>query len=257
MKNIAKFRCGFYYQQLSIDQQFGYRLAASAIANYDDHKQLNTCSEKDIHRILLAVKYDNPEFFYWVLDETIIAGTDIRFVYSTKERKEAASLVQMTRAKRRAILDDLMDEEAETTQEQILRKLYSYVVTNVEYADSELQQLDCPQWIYDIQGPLLKERGVCLGIAQMVNYFCEQIHIPSILVTGEAVVNGRIGNHAWNIVQIDSSYYHLDATSELENEERSDQKYQYFMCSDERLKDRKWSKTTYPECAEQSAEHES
>ena len=35
MEIIARYRCGFYYEQLSIDQQFLYHMIAASVSSYN------------------------------------------------------------------------------------------------------------------------------------------------------------------------------------------------------------------------------
>ena len=77
-----------------------------------------------------------------------------------------------------------------------------------------------------------------------VNYFCMAVHIPAILITGEANVAGWNGNHGWNMVELDGEYFHIDVTSAIS--QGVDLKNKYFLIKDKDLDDRNWSKNLYP-----------
>lgn len=239
---IAKYRCGFYYEQLNIDQQFLYRRAASSISCYQPEMPVNQDDEDSLHKVLKAIQYDNPELFYWSADNSVAKNGRLLFCYTTDCEEEAIRLVNMTREKRLHMIKTVL--EAGISQIDLLSKIYDYLVQHVEYADDELQKPDCAPWIYDIQGPLLHERGVCLGIAQTINYICIALHIPAILVTGEAKVAGWHGNHGWNLVKIDEQYYHVDATCEI-CDDNQDNKRKYFLKEDEDFADHQWQKALY------------
>jgi hypothetical protein len=126
----------------------------------------------------MAILYDNPEFFYWNLEDSKLVSEKMNLCYYTDSEEDTCNLVTMLRDKRRAVLLDLCEENM--TQMDILHKVYDYLVKNVSYAEDELQKPGCAPWIYDIQGPMLRERGVCQGIAQTLNYYCAALNIPSI-----------------------------------------------------------------------------
>lgn len=240
MRSIAKYRCGFYYDQLGIDQQFLYRKIASSVSCYKSEIDVDE-DENSIHKVKLAIQYDNPELFYWSADKSVVKNKTLDLSYSTETEEEAINLVNMVREKRRIILQELSDERL--SQMDMFSRVYDYFAETMKYADDELQKPGCTPWIYDIQGPFLHERGVCLGIAQAVNYICMALHIPSILITGEAKVAGWIGNHGWNMVELNGEYFHIDVTCDVCEGERR----KYYLKKDKDFADRQWPKTLYPQ----------
>jgi len=52
----------------------------------------------------------------------------------------------------------------------------------------------------------------CVGYAQAMQLLFELHNIPSFIVTGDATNAFFSGPHAWNKVQINGNWYHLDAT---------------------------------------------
>lgn len=242
MSHVAKYRYGFYYNQLDIDQQFVYKKIAAAVSEYRKAVDIDA-DESKIHRIKMAILYDNPELFYWNLQDSKIVSEQMNLCYYTDTEEETRNLVTMLRDKRRAILHDLYEENM--TQRDILHKVYDYLVKNIGYAEDELQKPGSVHWIYDIQGPMLRERGVCQGIAQTLNYFCAALNISSFLVTGEAKVAGWSGNHGWNMVILAEEYYHIDITCDICNNETEE--WRYFLKKDNELKDHQWSRIIYPE----------
>lgn len=240
----AQYKLGFYYSQLNIDQQFDYKKAAQAISHYDNEVCVKTDDAGKLHQMLMAVKYDNPEFCYWSLDGSEAEAGVLKLCYLTEDENEAVELIQMLRDKRKSILGDLCEGLDTMTQKAALKVLFDYLADNITYAEDELQKPTCSPWIYDISGILLEEKGVCLGIAMAMNYFCQALRIPSILITGEAKVMGWTGNHGWNMVRLDNEYYHLDATSALELEKT--ERDRYYLVKDKDMADRSWPKALYP-----------
>lgn len=59
-------------------------------------------------------------------------------------------------------------------------------------------------------------RAQCSGFARGVKLLCDTLGIECMVVTGTLQEPGkRPGPHAWNIVRIDGTYYHLDVTNML------------------------------------------
>ena len=50
--------------------------------------------------------------------------------------------------------------------------------------------------------------GFALAFANVLN----RLGIPCGIVTGYSSLDGTFGAHAWNIVELDRKYYHLDVT---------------------------------------------
>lgn len=59
-------------------------------------------------------------------------------------------------------------------------------------------------------------RAQCSGFARGVKLLCDTLGVECMVVTGTLQEPGkRPGPHAWNIVRIDGTYYHLDVTNML------------------------------------------
>ena len=240
----AQYKLGFYYEQLNVDQKYDYRKVSRAISHYKSKICVNSNDEKMFYQTLLAIKYDNPEFCYWTMEKSNVKNGVLNLAYLTENENEAMELIKMLRVKRKNILDDLFGEKDALPQKEVLRVIFDYLADNIVYAEEELQKPTCSPWIYDISGILLKEKGVCLGIAMTVNYLCQALYIPSILITGEAKVVGWTGNHGWNLVRLDDEYFHLDVTCALGMDKT--EKDRFYMVKDKELSDRSWAKTIYP-----------
>lgn len=245
MDIVSKLTCGFYYEQLEIDQQCLYCKIGMAISHYEQDIIVNENDIESIHKVMIAIRYDNPEFCYWSPDNVEIDATTVTFFYCTESEEEARNLVSEIRKKRELLIKELQSEKIASSLKEILFKVYLYLTEHITYASDELQKPACSQWIYDIQGPLLREKGVCLGISLAVNYICMALHIPSILITGEAKVAGWVSNHGWNLVEINGEYYHLDVTGDICG--NSSEGFRYFLVKDKDLSGRQWPRSVYPE----------
>lgn len=240
---LAKLNCGFYYGLLGIDEQTIFKKIGRNISEYKEVVEIKNVTSQEIHRVMAAIKYDNPEFFYWSLERTIYVGNQLRLGYWTRNEMEAREKLSALWEERKRILA-LCRKPGKSSSTDMLSAIYHYLWTHTEYGYEELQVPGTCRWVYELDGVLLKHRAVCLGIAQAVNFLCEGLYIPAILITGEADFDGFTVNHGWNLVKTtpDGAYRHVDLTADI----CAGTEYKHFLCTDEEMQGYKWSKSTYP-----------
>ena len=232
---------GFYYSILTVDQQVAYKAICCAVKQFLEEVKISSLPVNELRKVCMAITYDHPELFYWT--PSLGAYKDSKLALKYRFSKEEAScLIQKFREKREEIILECAQEA--NSMEELLAKVYHYLAKNVVYAADELKEQTSNSWIYDMEGPFLKQRGVCLGIAQTWGYICQYLEVPHILVTGEAKLGGVTMKHAWNLVQLNGKYRHVDVTSQIYESESKD--YSYFLLQDWELNERKWSEDTYP-----------
>ena len=95
--------------------------------------------------------------------------------------------------------------------------------------------------------------GVCEGIAKSVKVLCDALGIWCIIVISEANPEKKIKyRHAWNIVKIGKTYYHLDATFDL-SLSKTLTRHDYFNLSDDAIfRDHEPIMTDYVPCTDGS-----
>lgn len=239
---LTKLTCGFYYQLLDIDEQLLYKMIGGAVTTKTETLYIRYANRNIFRKVCTALRYDNPEFFYWDAETSSVTGNTIILKYRFDDSQEILNIKQRLREIRSSIEEACLSER-EYSHETCLEIMYQFLVNNVKYAYEELQKPECTKWIYDIEGCLVKKHAVCLGIAQTIQYICRQLSITSILVTGEAELNGCKVNHAWNLVEIGDIFRHLDATCEICEKKEV---YRYFLIRDKDISERNWRKDIYP-----------
>ena len=241
-KYLTKLSCGFYFQLLDIDEQLLYKMIGAAVTTGKKTLYIRYANKNIFRKVCTALRYDNPEFFYWDAETSSISDNVIMLKYRFDDVQEILNIKQRLREIRGSIEKTCLFDCDDSTEEK-LEAMYQYLVNNVNYAYEELQKPECTKWIYDIEGCLLKKRAVCLGLALTVEYLCRQMRITSVLITGRAEINGYKVNHAWNLVKIGDEFRHLDITSEI-----CEQKgvYRYFLLRDRDMAESNWRKDIYP-----------
>lgn len=141
--------------------------------------------------------------------------------------EEAAALLGEVNAK----IDEIVAEniKPEMTELDKALVLHDYIVLNTVYdTKGEIPDRDSGASAYDI---LICGNGVCEGYAQAYNMLLDRVGISSIMVTSYAM------NHAWNLVNIDNEWYHVDTTwDDPVPDSKGRVNHKYFLLSDNEIK---------------------
>lgn len=121
---------------------------------------------------------------------------DYKYKYDYKEYQK------LYQAVRKIILDSNIANQSD--YERIVWA-YDWMCNNIEYDEN-----------FEIANPydtFKNRKGMCVGYATLFNVFAEELGLNSRVGNGTAN-NGMDGwaNHAWNIVELDGKWYHLDTT---------------------------------------------
>lgn len=107
---------------------------------------------------------------------------------------------------------------------QKIMAIHDWITTHVEY-DQSLQR----RTAYDA---LMHKSTVCSGYASLFWHLCTAAAIPCRVVTG----TGKFEAHAWNMVQLDSYWYHIDSTwSTVEDSHSPFSVYRFYLLNDKEM----------------------
>lgn len=192
---------------------------------------------------------DNPKNFYLSNNYTIVTNSvagfeflDLLLEYNRIEDVKSMNS-EMENAIdeiiNRVIKEDMTDYEKELA-------LHDELASTVKYYKFENIQ-DIPYIKHTAYSALVKKEAVCDGYAKAYKLLLDEVGIDSIVLTGD--LEGE--PHAWNMVQIDNEYYHVDVTAD--NVEQGSNMYAihaYFNNTDEEIKltHKKDKRYTVPEC---------
>ncbi len=138
-----------------------------------------------------------------------------------------------------------------TLVEKILA-IHDYIVEHTEYAYAEYQNgtLSDMPCAFSPEGVLLKQRAVCQGYAETMELFLDALGAENRLIYGLGVNGGEKISHVWNLVKLDGSWYHIDATWDdpvVDGKDSGRVYYDYFLMDDAAMKkDHIWQKKDYP-----------
>lgn len=231
----------FYYQFLSGKAQRTYRCIEQGIKNQRKNILLLGCfSEPYATELVKLVSYDHPELFYVnysrlsYLQGTLGFTYQPDYVFPLTQIKSLESTLQIQAEK---ILEEMKNNQISTPYAKV-RWIHNYLIRYVSYDYKSLQNNNPSA--HCIQGVLQENSAVCEGIAKTFLYLCDQEQIPAALVVGSAD-GSEIGVnddmlHAWNLVSLEGSWFHIDPTFDLcQSQAVKANRYDYFCLSDEEM----------------------
>lgn len=139
----------------------------------------------------------------------IIRGNDViikfyGFKYHTTRKQENFVDKEIERIAKEIIKDDMSDfEKVKAVNDWVVNKTKYNVDTEEKYNGAS------PHAAYTL---LTHGEGVCQAYALVVNRLLDEAKLKSIYVTGTADDGSGEVAHAWNLVEVDGKWYHLDTT---------------------------------------------
>ena len=193
----------YYFKQLDDAGKRVYVEMYQILTLQAEEILLSTIDVEVLPGIYQAVINDHPEFFYLSgytytrfvrQDEVKYITFSGRYLYDSEEV-----------AKRQALIDAVVDAKAVeligNDDYETVKAVYEDLILSTDYS------MESPD-NQNICSVFLDKKSVCNGYAKAAQYLLNYFGIPCIIVNGTALGNP----HAWNIVEIDGAYYHMDVT---------------------------------------------
>ncbi|CAL6049974.1 Transglutaminase-like_superfamily protein [Hexamita inflata] len=192
------------YYQNQIPNRFVFEQIINAAIRLQQHvciKSTHQFTVENLHLTQKILQMDYPELWYVKLEQftpinNIICGLEL-FLIDQQEIKDKNTLLlkSIQPIKQQIINRGLSQVQTEYLIQSALRRTICYKQSSNQNA-------------YDIIGALVQRQCVCQGFACAFKYLCDIFGLKSIVVFGL----GLNEPHAWNIIQIDNIYYHVDPT---------------------------------------------
>lgn len=247
----------FYYRALSGDERAVYKTLYAAYAARENSVLIKVdktkCDIKRIAYINECVYNDTPAFYFIDMSHYRWSETDegykfnIDFCYTIKEINEYDRKIEkgLDIFMQNYISDNMTDYEKELV-------IHNYLVSKITYdtyaANHDAHPDERIHDAYNIIGALIKKKAVCWGIACAFKLLCDYCKIKCFVVIGGAEQR-EFDGHAWNMVRIDNSNYHVDVTWDIRKSDDIRCCYDYLNLSDPIIKfNHDWDKTIYPKC---------
>ncbi len=180
----------------------------------------------------VVVEY--PELFFIAKDKQfgytadsergIIASVQPFYIWPAEEIPQHQAAYEAAVQKAMTVINEDM-----TIIEKALA-LHDYVVTTSEYDYDTYITSVVPSTGYTAYGIFLDKKAVCEGYALAILELYRRAGIECIVIGSDSM------NHAWNLIQVDGNWYHVDSTwDDLPPDKKGRANHTYFMLSDETI----------------------
>ena len=219
----------FYYQQMNKAQQNAYRAMLDGFESLSPEFPVLRLDGKELSDIFFRLRLDHPAIFY-------VEGFHYRFaqnseyvqmipeyMFEKKKIKEMKTALEsrISRLVRQA--EGMAPEEKE-------KYVHDFICSNVTY--DKLKK----QYSHEIIGPLQQGIGVCEGIAKTVKILCDRMGLECLIAISESAPDRGIRyRHAWNLVKLKNTWYHLDATFDNSLGRYGQKRFDYFNLDDKMI----------------------
>lgn len=237
----------YYYFKRNEKEREMYR---TIFSDWQDQKPEGTIhGTKDVDLVMDIMREiydDNPAMFYvepgkiryW------LQGDSIRILYTYRYSK--AETEQYQRKLEQVIekfKEDWIHPEMPTYNK--VMAVNNFLLSTTTYDPVVKDGGEGVQEDYSVIGALVTKVVVCHGLSLALKLLCDSLQIKCLVIRGEA----QRGKHAWNILQIDKKFYHLDMTWNMSDDNNRFWAYRYFLVDDKTIeKDHTWDRARYPVC---------
>lgn len=216
----------FYYSKLTDDQQKIYKAVANAVKNLDSNAKIKEYNYIDDNTTMKDAKIaiqnfflDHPEVFYVNNDYTVSTidlvnsnRIEIELSYSVKNKNDLNDKISEIKSVLNPIITEAKKMDKFNAEVYIHDKICE-ICKYYKYTDIN----EVPEESHGIYGCLVLKQAVCDGLSKTLMIALDKVEIENILVTGYLQNQA----HAWNLVNLDDNWYHVDITSNksVKNEE--------------------------------------
>lgn len=235
----------FYYNTLTDEQKKIYKSIAIAIKNLDTTAKIkdynyidDNTTMQDVKIVIQNLFLDHPEIFYVKNDYTVSTielidskRIEVELGYTVSGKDELETKILKINEVISPIIStaDTMDN---FNAEVYIHDKICEIATYYKYVDIN----EVPEECHSIYGCFVSKSAVCDGLSKALQIVLDKVGIESILVTG----NLQNQAHAWNLVKLDDSWYHVDITSNKsiknENDNKEEIIHSYFNITTDQIK---------------------
>lgn len=210
-----------------------------------DINALNRLFEKNVNKVL--EKYPKLTYEGYTIR---VAGEknpiiDLKFVYPLKVTNTLKNYDTRTDQLLIQIINETITADMPDYKREVA--LFKYIIERITYSATNNQgvsYVNPTPMSHTMYGGLIERVAVCDGYAKSLMYLLNAVGVPAQLVVGNTY-DGVL--HAWNLVKIQGSYYHVDSTWGDADEDQVGAFYEYLNEKDTYMqKTHRWDTTKYP-----------
>ena len=232
-----------------------------AIQNYDVHAELPAIDSEKVLTLYKKVLSESKSGYMYNQNQirmrSGVWGSRIEFEMCSSCVLELilvlffSSLFELISTQATAITEIMSMARKEKSVYDAVKSVYAYFVKNFEYA----YNLESDLRYHSAISVFMYRKSVCEGFALAFANVLNRLGIPCGIVTGYSSLDGTFGAHAWNIVELDRKYYHLDVTWDICTKEKEIDTFDYFFLDDSLVrKDHQWNDPSIPVASDSTKE---
>jgi len=182
--------------------------------------KMNTSETKEsIDGVVSKIFYDNPLEVMTIPELEVIqyTGTDTQIIYEVLFNYGISALEllgnkKLSKEAFTELMDSLPEFSEDTSDAEMALVAFRKLIAETQYDPNAVIRIE--RYGEDsglgnsIYGSLVEKLADSRGIALTYKEMCDELGIGCMVVTGRY----DKGNHFWNIIKIDRSYYHVDAS---------------------------------------------
>lgn len=183
-----------YKERLNQHEQQAYDELCRGISLHRQNIQIS--SQMDLPKVLSAVNYDHPEFFFvnWLEGIQCVGyfgrmSVHLSLLYSEREINEINRQI-----------GELARSISGISNYGKMLGIHDWFVRNIEYDHDGLEQAIRSPGMFSAAGPLIRKKAVCEGVSKLACMLMRQKGIDGAVITG-STENGV--PHAWNAFRSD------------------------------------------------------
>ena len=229
-KSLKKGKTEVTFQTTELDQTDLDGLNNAHDGFYGTVKSYKISTIEFINLSTVTLQCEISDNYY--VEKAILDGKEI-----PEERIHARKLEKLCRK----LVSKIGDEKATPYRKE--KRIHDYLVRTIAYGYRKGDK-GADSNAYTSYGALVERKAVCNGYAQAMKLLCDLSDIECEMIAG--VADGE--NHAWNLVKLGESWYHVDTTWDDPTPDDPDRLvYHYFNVDDTFIAaDHSWDKDGYP-----------
>ncbi len=196
----------FYRSILNERQKVAYDIVYKTIMNAQHEVDLTVKTSFDeFKQVIEAVRYDNPEAFwwsgsysYWTNSDDVITKVDPNYWLEDSKIEAAYNDFWAMTVPIIFYASRLPDEMSK------IKYIHDYICLSTEYDYEASAANDVGGKYQTAYSCAVEYKTVCAGYSACFQYYMQQLGIPCASVWGSG--------HQWNFIQVDGNYYQMDVT---------------------------------------------
>ncbi len=221
---------GFYYENLEDTEKIAYELIVRKIEQMPYRIRIPYLDDEGLSDVFEALIYENPEYIFLsdkCKAETTVFGKSYfvpQYIMTVSEYRQ--KLQELDKIKE--IVDIKTHGVSDAFEKEQI--IHDYIIEKCEYVEKTGGSYS------SVYGCLVNGSASCEGYAKAMKYLLDEAEVENYIITGNTdSEDGTFQGHAWNIVELDNEYYHVDVTWDDPVKDSVDNKYAYFNITDEEI----------------------